>query len=75
MNLLFFNSLQYYLDKNTEWEEKKILHNREYLDHTKQLKDYYPEYIFKSSWPLEKDRGANIKMVDDTTCVPQQKGI
>lgn len=75
MNLLFFNSLQYYLDKNTEWEEKKILHNREYLDHTKQLKDYYPEYIFKSSGPLEKDRGANIKMVDDTTCVSKQKGI
>ena len=25
--------------------KKKILHNREYLDHTKQLKDYYPEYV------------------------------
>lgn len=38
-----------------------MLHNREYLEHTKQLKDYNPEYIFKSSWPLEKDREPNRK--------------
>ena len=44
------------------------------MDHIKQLKDYYPEYIFKSSWPLEKDREANRKMVEATTYVSQQKG-
>ena len=55
----------------TQSGKKKILHNREYLDHTKQLKDYYPEYIFKSSWPLEKDREANRKTVDVTTRVSQ----
>lgn len=38
-----------------------MLHNREYLEHTKQLKDYDPEYIFKSSWPLEQDREPNRK--------------
>lgn len=47
-----------------------MLHNREYLEHTKQLKDYNPEYIFKSSWPLETENPTE-KMADVTTCGSQ----